>query len=128
MPRANFTANWWPETKKLYNMIHSECMRTGARMRDLQFVFYSLTDPCLWTTDSVWKKAKFRYWVEAALVWIKIYSRLSKSEDKKSFLASFGIDEKEVDTLYWKDATRKEMYPGLAARFNKTLNKQDDIV
>lgn len=128
VPSGNFTSNWWPETIKLYNMIQSELMRTGTRMRDCQLVFYSLTDPRLWTSEHAFKKSKFRFWLECALVWIKIYHRLSKSDSKKDFLAGFGIKPEEVDGLIWQDMTRKEAFPKIAERFNKTLNTEGNLV
>jgi hypothetical protein len=128
VPDACFTSNWWPETIKLYNMLQSEMMRTGTRITDCQLVYYSLTDTRLWTSEHVFKKSKFRFWLEVALVWIKIYSRLSKADSRKDFLAGFGIEPEEVKGLVWKDMTRKEGFPKIAERFNKTIHKEDNLI
>ena len=128
VPSSSYTSNWWPETIKIYNMLQSEMMRTGVKILDCQLVYYSLTDPRLWMSEHVFKKSKFRFWLEVALTWIKIYSRLAKADSRKDFLAGFGIKPEEVEGLIWKDMTRKEGFPKIAERFNKTIQTEGNLV
>lgn len=124
VPLKNFTKNWWPETMKLYNMLHYELTRTNTSIRDCQFVYYSQTDTELWMSEHPWKKERIRYFMEIALQWIKIYGVLSKSLTREDFLKHFNIDPKEVNNYMRREGfNRKKSFPVIAERFNKTLNK-----
>lgn len=124
VPEENYSENWGKETLKFYNMMMAEIMRLNLRVPDLKFAYYSITDTRFWTTEAIWKRALFRFWLEMTLSWLRVYNVLKKSKTQEEFWAAFNLDPTVRKQFVETNNTRQDL-ERLAAYFNKPFNRFD---
>lgn len=91
--------------------------------KELMLMFYTLQHPQYWMTSVAWSKANYRFFLEQALTWLRVYKRLEQCNSRHEFLAMMGLNEEALMELLPKATITREDFP----RFAEWLGKQQEL-